>query len=195
MIGGGARGHRPAGLRRPVPAAGAADAATSALRAVRRPEGSGAHPARQPHPGRRRSRRRAPVRHRRGRRRLLRAGPGQPGAHRGAPAAAADAHGAAAAVGARRPAGRRARGRAPPHRRPTARPPTGSASTSCATLPEDAWISFVVRDQRLLPVRGDSELRAGDEVLVIADPGSTTRSRPPSTAPPERSSAPLRTVR
>jgi len=28
----------------------------------------------------------------------------------------------------------------------------------------------VVRDQRLLPVRGDSELRAGDEVLVIADP-------------------------
>jgi potassium/hydrogen antiporter len=37
-------------------------------------------------------------------------------------------------------------------------------------LPEDAWISLVVRDQRLLPARGDSELRAGDEVLVIADP-------------------------
>ncbi|GCD89823.1 cation:proton antiporter [Nocardioides sp. LS1] len=38
-------------------------------------------------------------------------------------------------------------------------------------LPEDAWVSLVVRDGRLLPVRGDSELRAGDVVLVIADPG------------------------
>ncbi|HEV2886420.1 MAG TPA: cation:proton antiporter [Jatrophihabitans sp.] len=38
------------------------------------------------------------------------------------------------------------------------------------SLPEDAWISLVVRDNRLLPVRGDSTLRAGDEVLVLADP-------------------------
>jgi cell volume regulation protein A len=38
-------------------------------------------------------------------------------------------------------------------------------------LPEDAWISLVVRNHRLLTVRGDSELRAGDLVLVIADPG------------------------
>jgi cell volume regulation protein A len=37
-------------------------------------------------------------------------------------------------------------------------------------LPEDAWISLVVRDDRLLTVRGDVELRAGDVVLVIADP-------------------------
>lgn len=37
-------------------------------------------------------------------------------------------------------------------------------------LPEDAWISFVVRGDRLLPVRGDSTLQAGDEVLVLADP-------------------------
>ena len=36
-------------------------------------------------------------------------------------------------------------------------------------LPEDAWISLVVRDDRLLPVRGDSRLQAGDEVLVLAD--------------------------
>jgi cell volume regulation protein A len=52
------------------------------------------------------------------------------------------------------------------------------------TLPEDAWISMVVRDQRLLPVRGDSELRAGDEVLVIADPaqhGALTAAFCPST--------------
>jgi potassium/hydrogen antiporter len=37
-------------------------------------------------------------------------------------------------------------------------------------LPEDAWISLVVRSDRLLPVRGDSRLHAGDEVLVLADP-------------------------
>jgi cell volume regulation protein A len=37
-------------------------------------------------------------------------------------------------------------------------------------LPEDAWISLVVRDGRLLPVRGDTHLHAGDEVLIIADP-------------------------
>ena len=38
------------------------------------------------------------------------------------------------------------------------------------TMPEDAWISLVVRDNRLLPVRGDSRLRAGDELLILADP-------------------------
>ncbi|HEY0169237.1 MAG TPA: cation:proton antiporter [Jatrophihabitans sp.] len=42
-------------------------------------------------------------------------------------------------------------------------------------LPEDAWISFVVRDDRLLPVRGDSLLQAGDEVLVLADPSLRDR--------------------
>jgi len=36
-------------------------------------------------------------------------------------------------------------------------------------LPENAWISLVVRNNRLLPVRGDSTLRAGDEVLILAD--------------------------
>jgi len=39
-------------------------------------------------------------------------------------------------------------------------------------LPEGAWISLVVRENRLLPVRGDSRLRAGDEILVLADPAS-----------------------
>lgn len=37
-------------------------------------------------------------------------------------------------------------------------------------LPEDSWVSLVVRDQRLLTVRGDVALQAGDLVLVIADP-------------------------
>ncbi len=37
-------------------------------------------------------------------------------------------------------------------------------------LPEDVWISLVVRDNQLLPVKGDTPLRAGDQLLVIADP-------------------------
>ena len=34
---------------------------------------------------------------------------------------------------------------------------------------EDAWVSAVIRDGRLVPVRADTEMRAGDEVLVLAD--------------------------
>ena len=37
---------------------------------------------------------------------------------------------------------------------------------------EDAWVSFVIREGRLVPVRGDTEIRAGDEVLVLADDAS-----------------------
>jgi potassium/hydrogen antiporter len=37
-------------------------------------------------------------------------------------------------------------------------------------LPEDVWVSFIVREQQLVSVRPDTELRAGDEVLVLADP-------------------------
>jgi cell volume regulation protein A len=33
---------------------------------------------------------------------------------------------------------------------------------------EDVWVSFVIRDGRLVPVRADTEIRAGDEVLVLA---------------------------
>ncbi|HTP17053.1 MAG TPA: cation:proton antiporter, partial [Streptosporangiaceae bacterium] len=35
-------------------------------------------------------------------------------------------------------------------------------------LPEDAWISFVIRSGRLLPVQPYTVLRAGDEVVVLA---------------------------
>jgi potassium/hydrogen antiporter len=34
---------------------------------------------------------------------------------------------------------------------------------------EDVWISFVIREGRLVPVRGDTRMLAGDEVLVLAD--------------------------
>jgi cell volume regulation protein A len=39
-----------------------------------------------------------------------------------------------------------------------------NASTS------DVWVSFVARQGRLVPVRGATQLRAGDDVLVLADP-------------------------
>jgi cell volume regulation protein A len=49
----------------------------------------------------------------------------------------------------------------------------GSAAdgTTVGDLPcgEDVWVSFVIRDGRLVPARGDTELRAGDEVLILAD--------------------------
>ena len=37
-------------------------------------------------------------------------------------------------------------------------------------LPGDAWISLVVRDNQLLPVSGETPLRAGDQLLIIAAP-------------------------
>jgi cell volume regulation protein A len=48
-------------------------------------------------------------------------------------------------------------------------PADGSRIDELEVLPDDAWISLVVRDNQLLPVRGDRELRAGDDVLVLAD--------------------------
>jgi potassium/hydrogen antiporter len=35
---------------------------------------------------------------------------------------------------------------------------------------EDVWISFVIRDDQLVPVRGSTILRAGDEILALTDP-------------------------
>jgi cell volume regulation protein A len=44
--------------------------------------------------------------------------------------------------------------------------------TTIADLPgeDDIWISLVTRDGRLVPIRGSTELRAGDEVLAIVSP-------------------------
>jgi cell volume regulation protein A len=38
------------------------------------------------------------------------------------------------------------------------------------TLPQTTWISFLVRDGTLLRVSPETELRAGDQVLVLAEP-------------------------
>ncbi|HMD25319.1 MAG TPA: hypothetical protein VKH61_14560, partial [Streptosporangiaceae bacterium] len=35
-------------------------------------------------------------------------------------------------------------------------------------LTEDAWISLLIRDGRLVPVRSDTILRAGDEAVVLS---------------------------
>jgi cell volume regulation protein A len=35
---------------------------------------------------------------------------------------------------------------------------------------EDLWISFVIRDDQPVPVRGSTVLRAGDEILALTDP-------------------------
>jgi TrkA-C domain len=35
---------------------------------------------------------------------------------------------------------------------------------------EDVWISFVIRNDQLVPVGGATSLRAGDEILALTDP-------------------------
>jgi len=41
-------------------------------------------------------------------------------------------------------------------------------------LAEGTWISTIVRDGQLVPVRSQTELRSGDEVLVLIDPEQST---------------------
>lgn len=45
----------------------------------------------------------------------------------------------------------------------------GQRIEDLAGLPGDVWVSLVVRDGSLVTVRADTRLRAGDEVLVLAD--------------------------
>ena len=51
-------------------------------------------------------------------------------------------------------------------------PADGSRIDELEVLPESAWISLVVRDNRLVPVNGDRTLQAGDDVLVLAEDDS-----------------------
>lgn len=46
----------------------------------------------------------------------------------------------------------------------------GSAVAALHGLPADAWVTLLVRDGRLLAVRGATVLRAGDRITVLADP-------------------------
>jgi potassium/hydrogen antiporter len=52
-------------------------------------------------------------------------------------------------------------------------PGAAADTTQVSDLPvtEDTWISFIIRDGRLVPIRSDTTLRAGDEAVVLsADP-------------------------
>jgi hypothetical protein len=59
-------------------------------------------------------------------------------------------------------------------------PGAAAAATPVGDLPvtEDAWISLLIRDGRLVPVRSDTILRAGDEAVVLsADPDAAGADR------------------
>jgi cell volume regulation protein A len=45
----------------------------------------------------------------------------------------------------------------------------GRTISDLTDLPGDAWVSFIVRDGRLLPIKTSTTLQAGDDVLVLAD--------------------------
>jgi cell volume regulation protein A len=49
---------------------------------------------------------------------------------------------------------------------------------------EDVWISFVIRDDQLVPVGGGTTLRAGDEILALTDPERGPDLSPIFTAKP-----------
>jgi potassium/hydrogen antiporter len=67
--------------------------------------------------------------------------------------------------------------------------PADGCTISDLAVGEDVWISVVIRDGQLLPVRGSTTLRAGDEVLALTDPERpqnlapvfTSEPRPPGT--------------
>ena len=48
-------------------------------------------------------------------------------------------------------------------------PADGTAVADLPGLPEDSWITLLVRDGQLMAVRGDTVLRAGDRLTVLAD--------------------------
>jgi cell volume regulation protein A len=56
-------------------------------------------------------------------------------------------------------------------------PADGRAIGGLTELPEPAWISVVVREGTLVMVTGATELHAGDEVLVLGEPGMRGRLR------------------
>jgi cell volume regulation protein A len=74
----------------------------------------------------------------------------------------------------------------------------GSAADGCRiadlAVGEDVWISFVIRDDQLVPVRGSTTLHAGDEILALTDPERGPDLTPIFTTRPESGTAdPART--
>jgi cell volume regulation protein A len=46
----------------------------------------------------------------------------------------------------------------------------GRALNQLDELGEDVWVSFLVRESRLIRITGSTRLRAGDELLILAEP-------------------------
>jgi cell volume regulation protein A len=46
----------------------------------------------------------------------------------------------------------------------------GRALDQLDELGEEAWVSFLVRESRLVRISGSTQLRAGDELLILAEP-------------------------
>ena len=53
----------------------------------------------------------------------------------------------------------------------------GASVESLSDQAGDIWVSIVVRASGLVPVRADTELQAGDEVVVLAEPELTDTLR------------------
>jgi cell volume regulation protein A len=47
----------------------------------------------------------------------------------------------------------------------------GATAGDLAGLPGGAWVSLVVRGGQLVPIKQDTRLQPGDEVLALAEPG------------------------
>ncbi len=56
-------------------------------------------------------------------------------------------------------------------------PADGRTLQELSDLPDDMWITMLVRDQRPVPVTGSTTLRGGDNILVLADPSAHSRLR------------------
>ncbi|HEY1487489.1 MAG TPA: cation:proton antiporter [Micromonosporaceae bacterium] len=67
----------------------------------------------------------------------------------------------------------------------TAGSPADGCTIANLALDEDTWISMINRDGGLVPVRGSSALRAGDEVLLLSDPDGDVDPTPLFTARPQ----------
>lgn len=52
-------------------------------------------------------------------------------------------------------------------------PADGATVAELEGLPDDAWVTLLVREGRLVPVRGSTLLEAGDQLTVLADPNET----------------------
>ena len=53
-------------------------------------------------------------------------------------------------------------------------PADGSTIGELDDLPDDAWISLVVRDQDLLPAVASTRLQEGDDIVILAHPRDRT---------------------